>query len=741
VYGLALRLELSGWVRNDSSGIEIELEGDGLLLEAFLQELRDSSPPMARLEAIDTTMLEPFGTVGFEIRSSRSHETAEVHPAPDLATCPECLKELLEPSDRRYRYPFLNCTNCGPRYTILLDLPYDRSRTTMRSFEMCEPCRHEYENPADRRFHAEPTCCPRCGPSVWLTDGSGGIVESPDCIGACIDFLRQGRIIAIKGLGGFHLACDASHDDAVRGIRRRKVRHEKPFAVMVRDLEAARELAFVSDEEERFLVGRERPVVLLRKRPDTSVSEWVAPKSGHLGIMLPYTPLHHLLLNGFGSALVMTSGNRAGGPIVHKNEEALERLSGVADGFLLHDREIHVRTDDSVVRVAARGQRFLRRSRGYAPLPIGIPSGRDASGILAVGPELKNTICISRGRHAFLSHHIGDLRSGPAYAAFVQAVKHLAGLLEVEPKTVACDLHPNYLSTQYACELGLPVVRVQHHHAHIASVLAEHQRTDRVIGVAFDGLGWGEGGEAWGGEFLVCDLAGYDRVGHLGRVPLPGGDAAARRPERMAYVYLRSAFGSEAERLCREWMPGFPERDRKTIATMIDRDLNTPRTSSAGRLFDAVSALLGVCRENTYEGQAPMELETVALKARGGVEAYPVEVHGDEEGQSVVCFEAMIRALVADMQAGRSKEICAARFHHSVARCIVDVCRATKRETGIRTVALSGGVFANALLLELVCPLLRRAGFEVLTHSLVPPGDGGVSLGQAAVAAWSRAGP
>ncbi|MBN1866477.1 carbamoyltransferase HypF [Candidatus Sumerlaeota bacterium] len=734
VYGLAARLGLTGWVLNDSHGVEIEIEGPASAIEAFLGELRESPPTLSSVKEVRTRPLDVAGSETFEIRASRTQSDRAVLVAPDYATCPDCVRELFDPSDRRHRYPFINCTNCGPRYTILRSLPYDRPNTAMADFPMCRDCRTEYEDPRDRRFHAEPTCCAECGPRVWLADRAGDEQACADPIAECVGHLAAGRIVAVKGLGGFHLACDASNEEAVRELRRRKAREEKPLAVMVRDIGKAEEIASVRDRDRKTLEGRERPILLVPKKPGHGLSEAVAPESAHFGVMLPYTPLHHLLMEGPYRALVMTSGNVTDEPIAYDNRDALERLGDIADWFLLHNRNIEIPADDSVVRSTPRRTPFLRRSRGYAPFPVELPESAQGTAILAVGPELKNTVCLTRGPFAFLSQHIGDLRNASAYRSFLQAIERLRDMLGISPRLVACDSHPDYLSTRYAREMGLPLVAVQHHHAHIASVLAEKQRDDRVIGVAFDGAGWGENGEVWGGEFLLCDLETCERAGHFETVPLPGGDAAARRPSRMAYVHLRAALGDEAERILAERFPHLSGDEVPLLSRMIEKGVNCPRTSSAGRLFDAVSALLGVCSENTYEGQAPMELEGLAMRAPEDDAWYEARVERDAGGTWVVRTSDLIQGLAKDVGAGVARETVAARFHRSVARLVVSMCLRLREQSGLSTVALSGGVFSNAFLAQETENLLEREGFETLVNSLVPAGDGGIALGQAAVA-------
>lgn len=723
VYNLSSRLELAGYVLNDSDGVEIDLEGNNNSVDRFLSEIRTAAPPLAVIKDIAVEELSPEGATSFEIRTSKAVEDRSVLISPDYATCPDCLREMSDPKDRRHCYPFINCTNCGPRYTIIMDVPYDRTRTTMASFEMCAQCRSEYEDPSDRRFHAEPTCCPACGPQVRLTDAAGKDLDCEDPIDRCRQLLASGSIVAIKGLGGFHLACDASNDEAVGTLRQRKAREEKPLAVMVAGLERAQAVADPTAQEKEMLSAKERSILLAAKKQNHGLSKSVAAKSSTFGIMLPYTPLHHLLMQGPYSALVMTSGNITDEPIAHRNEDALERLSGIVDFFLLHDRDIHIRTDDSVVRVTAGSARFLRRSRGYAPFPVDLPFDTAGKEVLAVGGELKNTVCLTRNGSAFISHHIGDLKNAPAYGAFLQAVEHLADILQVTPHTAACDMHPGYSSTKYALNCGLPVVQVQHHHAHIASVLAEHGLTDRVQGVSFDGLGWGDDGQIWGGEFLVCDLDSYRRAGHIEYLPLPGGDATTKKPYRMAYVYLGDA--------ARDLTPML-DTEISVVDRMITQKLNTPYTSSAGRLFDAAASALGICHENTYEGQAPMELEAACTEGEEGSYEAGIE---NADGKFIVRTTDVIKSMTEDFQSGTPAGVCAARFHNSVARFIYETCRAVRDAEGISTAALSGGVFANAYLLERTIKILRGDGFDVLTNSIVPTGDGGVSLGQAAVAA------
>lgn len=736
VYGLASRLKLTGYVRNEPEGVTLEIEGLPGAVDEFLTDLSTSPPPLARIQELSCREVRPLGDVTFVILHSDQGGDRSVLIAPDTATCKDCLREMRDPVNRRYRYPFINCTNCGPRYTIIRDVPYDRARTTMSTFTMCEACQSEYTEPADRRFHAEPTCCPVCGPRVWLADASGAPAACADPIGETIRRLRSGEIMAIKGLGGFHLACDAGNAAAVDRLRARKHRDLKPFALMVRNMAAVEQLCGVTRVEERILKGNERPIVLLKKRAGHGLAESVAPRNPYFGVMLPYTPLHELVLEGDFPALVMTSGNISDEPIAFRNEDAFSRLRDIADAFLVHDRDIHIRTDDSVVRVIAGRERFLRRSRGYAPFPVRLPVDTRACPILATGPELSATLCLTRNDQAFLSHHIGDLENLSAYESFLQAIEHMKSILDVEPAVVACDLHPDYATTRFARGCGRPLVQVQHHHAHVAAVLTEAGRTDKVIGASFDGIGWGDDGTAWGGEFLVCDLADYRRAGHLAVVPQPGGDVSAKRPVRMGYVYLREAFGADADRIAGELLPDFSEEERSITAAMIEQEFNCPLTSSMGRLFDAASALLGICSVNAYHAQAPVELEAQAWFVPDETEYYEAGISRTPGGAMAISGADIINAMVRDFRSGTPPDVCAARFHNAIARATLEMCTLIRKNSGLGSVVLSGGVFANAFLSERTKSILEEADFEVLMNFCVPAGDGGISLGQAAVAAW-----
>jgi hydrogenase maturation protein HypF len=738
VWELARAHELAGTVCNTSGAVLIEVEGDPAAVDAFAGDLRARPPRLARVVAVESAELEPRGEDGFRIVESVAVEGEYQPVSPDAATCPECLAEILDPAQRRHRYAFTNCTACGPRFTIIEGLPYDRARTTMRRFPMCAACRAEYDDPRDRRFHAQPVACPACGPRVWFA-GAGGAEVEGDAITLAASALRAGAVIAVKGLGGFQLACDATDAAAVARLRERKRRPAKPFALMAVDLESAVRLCEVSDLEAAILEGSARPVLLLRRRPGPSpIAGGVAPGVAELGVMLPSTPLHHLLLREVGRPLVMTSGNVTEEPIAKDNDEALRRLAGIADHFLLHDRDIHARYDDSVTRVIAGEERVIRRARGHCPLPTPLEE-RDTE-VLALGAHLKNTFCVLRGGDAFVGPHIGDLDQPLTLRHQEEALTTCLRLFGAHPAVVACDLHPDYASTMLAesraAEWGTgEPVRVQHHHAHIASVMAEHGVRGRLIGVAFDGVGHGTDGGIWGGELLICDEADFHRAGHLLPVRQPGGDLCAREGWRMAAAYL-SAAGLAGE-TPPPWLgdaDGAPDARRwRLVVRVAASPTAAPLSTSAGRLFDAVASILGVAHRSSFEAEAAMRLEALASAVdRQGVEAYPVGMAGDPLRIDTL---GLIRALVRDRLAGVPVELLAARFHESMAHAVTAACRRLSADTGLRRVALSGGVFQNALLLTRVDGLLREAGLEVYSNRSVPANDGGISLGQALVAA------
>jgi hydrogenase maturation protein HypF len=730
VYGLAVKNGLAGFVLNDTAGVTIELEGEPPALESFLTYLREQPPPLARIENVDCRIIPPRGESAFNIVGSQGDEERSALISPDTPTCDDCLRELFDPSDRRYRYPFINCTNCGPRFTIIKDVPYDRERTIMAGFKMCDDCESEFHNPADRRFHAQPNACSQCGPRVRLLDSRGHEILEGNPISRAARLLRRGVVLAVKGLGGYHLACNAFDHDAVRRLRARKHREDKPFAVMAPDLRAVRQLCFVAEEDETLLCSRARPIVLLRKRENIQIAEAVAPAHRHLGLMLPYTPLHHLLLSDTDFPLVMTSGNLSEEPIAYKDDDAFRRLGKVAEYFLVHDREIHMRCDDSVTRTIEGRELLIRRSRGYAPQPISM-AAPFVKPVLACGAHLKNTFCLGKERHVFMSHHIGDLENYETLDSFAKGIEHFKNLFAVEPAVIAHDLHPEYLSTKYAlnCE-GLIKIGVQHHHAHIAGCMAEHGLAGPVIGVAFDGLGYGEDGTIWGGEFLLVTLSGYERRAHLRYVPLAGGDRAIREPWRMAVSYLRDALGTDPISLGLPDWNAIPEKKIEIVTSMMERGLNTVQTSSCGRLFDAVASIMGLRHEVNYEGQAAIELEMATLE--GVSESYPFEIGATSPWE--VDMRPVIEHLVREVKMRLPVGSVAAKFHNTLVAVILEVCRRLRESEGLHLVCLSGGTFQNAYLQERVIPSLRARGFEVYLNSKVPTNDGGIALGQAAIA-------
>ncbi len=736
IYSQAIRHGLRGWVRNTSAGVDVEVDGTPEKVDEFVQALKGELPPLARIDSLDITWGEAGSFTGFEIIESMTVEGAFQPIPPDVSICDDCLRELFDPNNRRFLYPFINCTNCGPRFTIISDIPYDRPNTTMATFRMCPECSTEYHNPLDRRFHAQPIACPVCGPKIWLEDSSEGTMRrlaGENTIKKTQELLAEGKIVAIKGLGGFHLACDATSFTAVSELRRKKLRVDKPFAVMMPDLETIEKNCEINPAERELLESRQRPIVLVRKLPNSPIVNEIAPKQDTLGVMLPYTPLHYLLFSGSNpnlSALVMTSGNISEEPIATGNDEARARLAGLADAFLMHNRDIHTRCDDSVGRIFENQVYFLRRSRGYAPDSLKLPF--EVPPVLATGPELKNTFCLMRGRYAFLSHHIGDMENYETLCSFQEGITQFEHIFRISPEAIAYDLHPNYLSSRYALERArrenLVEVGVQHHHAHIAACMADNEMDGSrpVIGAAFDGTGYGEDGAIWGGEFMVADYTGYERNFHLDYFPLPGGDASIKRPARTALALLWS-LGIEWEEdlapvqdLCFE--------DRLALRIQLERKLNTPQTSSMGRLFDAAAALAGVRQRVNYEAQAAIEFESALDKAETGAYHFRVQ-NGKVEAREVV------EALISDIRRGTALPILSARYHNGVAIMVCEVCDHIRQETGLNVVVLSGGVWQNMALLEQTVGVLRAEGFDVKTHHQIPTNDGGIALGQAVIGA------
>ncbi len=726
VHALAARVGVAGYVANDRRGVIVEIEGSDSETADFISRLTREAPPLAVIERVSVERVAVRGEREFRIIASRDTGARQTLIAPDTATCANCLRELFDPSDRRYRYPFTNCTNCGPRFTIVRDTPYDRFATTMAGFEMCARCAREYHDPTNRRFHAQPISCPDCGPRLTLVDREGRELPG-EPIETVAQWLGAGRIAAIKGLGGYHLAAAAANDAAVSALRSRKHREDKPFAVMVADIAAAKRLAVIDQGEAHVLAGVRRPIVLVRRHPEAALAAAVAPFNRYIGLMLPYTPIHHLLCERFGAPIVLTSGNVSDEPIAYQDDDALRRLGAIADVFLVHDRPIHTRTDDSVVRVFFGREMPIRRSRGYAPQPLTLPLTARRP-LLACGAELKNTFCVVRDRHAFLSHHIGDLENYQSLRAFSEGIDQFCRLFEVSPRIVVHDLHPEYLSTKYAGDLqGVELLGVQHHHAHIAACLADNSEQGPVIGVAFDGLGYGADATLWGGEFLIADLRGFTRAGYFEPVPMPGGVAAIKQPWRMALAYIE-AIGCEPAGLA------VYQRNRRHwngVAAALHGRINSPMTSSAGRLFDAVASIAGVRDLVNYEGQAAIEFEQMADTFENG--SYRAAF--TEAGAIRISGADLVRAAIDDLRTGTPREIVAARFHNAIAQVIADVCDAIRYKHGLETVALSGGVFQNALLLERTCRRLKLLKFRVLTHCRAPANDGGIAFGQAAIAA------
>jgi hydrogenase maturation protein HypF len=734
VHRLALRHGLAGWVRNAAGDVRIAVEGPAEAVAAFAAALRAEAPPLARLERVEMEPRAVEGLTAFAIAPSLVSEDGRQPVSPDVAICAACERELFDPADRRHRYPFITCTDCGPRFSVIESMPYDRERTSMRIFRQCPACLAEYRQPGHRRYHSETNSCAQCGPRVWLEEagtevrGHGG-TEGDAAIVAAAGALREGRIVAVRGLGGYHLACDATSDAAVRRLRERKRREAKPLAVMVRDLAAVRALVEVDDRAAALLDSPEKPIVVLPRRPDAPLAPAVAPGLASVGVMLAYTPLHLLLLEAVGRPLVMTSGNLSDEPIATANDDARRRLGGIADLFLMHDREILSRYDDSVIR--AEGPHIvLRRARGFAPMPLPLPQPVPRP-LLAVGPHLKNTLTLAVGDRAFVSQHVGDLEDLDTLEHWRAIYDVYRRLFRIEPELVVRDLHPGYLSTRVAQELGLPEAPpVQHHHAHVAAVLAEHGRTERAVGVAFDGTGYGDDGRTWGAEILVADLAGYRRRAQLRYAPLPGGDLAARRPWRAAlgYLSLEPAAAGDFALAFR----GVPEEERRIAEQQVARRLNAPLASSMGRLFDAAAAVLGVRHVSDYEGQAAMELE--ALAGRRPAAALPLAAEAGGEGNWVWDPVPLLAALGSRRRAGADAADLAAAFHESVAETTAGTVARLAADEGLRCVALGGGVFQNARLLEGVVSRLAARGLEVLVPRRLSPNDGAISYGQAAVA-------
>ena len=738
VYRLATGRHLSGTIRNTAAGVTIEIQGPAESVQDFVEHLPAEAPPLARITSVAVHDMPCNGDQEFCIVHSHEGEEVRTLISPDVAICSDCLREMFDPADRRYRYPFINCTNCGPRFTIIRDIPYDRPSTSMAMFPMCPACLAEYENPLDRRFHAQPNACWKCGPRVELWDKSGKRIECRDPIAEAVSGLHAGLVVAVKGLGGFHLAVDATNRAAVALLRQRKRRVEKPFAVMVPDAQAAAEICEVDVAARTVLESIQRPIVLLPKKTPNVIPDHVAPFNRYLGIFLPYTPLHYLLLaEGGFKALVMTSGNLSEEPIAIDNREAIHRLSGLADYFLVHNRDILLRSDDSVVRVAGGITRQLRRSRGFVPVPVFLKDEQPS--VLAVGGELKNTICLTKGKHAFLSQHVGDLENVESFSFFHEAIEHLQRILEIRPEIVAYDLHPDYFSTKWALQqTGVRLVGVQHHHAHIASCMAENHLEGRVIGFALDGTGYGTDGNIWGGEVLITGYEDFVRAAHFENVPLPGGAAAIREPWRMAVSYLAYHFGREFLRLSIPFVRRLDRSKVELLLRMMEQGVNSPLTSSCGRLFDAVAALIGIRQQVNYEAQAAIELEMAMgspERASSREDApYPMKLV-PEDDRWIISTQPLFAALLDDLGRNVPAGTISRRFHNGLVEGFVELATLLRKKTSLNRVCLSGGTFHNVYLSQRLEAGLAEAGFEVFTQKEVPSGDGGLSLGQALVAA------
>jgi len=733
IYRIAHSYNLKGAVQNTPSGVVLKVDGHPFVIEEFYQSLLKNLPPLAEIHQSKVSYCKPFGFSTFSIKTSRESEEGFTPLSPDIAICNDCLEELFNPADRRYRYPFINCTNCGPRFTIINSIPYDRKNTTMINFKMCQECQKEYENPMDRRYHAQPNGCPVCGPRLMLFGKDYRQIRG-DPIKNSVEMLLEGRIVAIKGLGGYHLAVFPLKKGAVERLRERKKRPGKPFALMVRDINTAEKYCRVDEKAKKLLLTYQRPIVILEKKTDfMELSPSVAPDTECLGIMLPYTPLHYLILSEGPDILVMTSANFSEEPLVYRDEDAFDCLGEIADAFLTHNRDIARPCDDSVVNIIDGEVVPIRRSRGYVPGVIHVK--KSGYQVLSVGALEKNTFCVFKEGRAFLSHHIGDLNNEKSVDAFIRGIEDFTSMFRLKYDAIACDQHPDYFSTYYAEDLkghlNIPLIRVQHHHAHIASLLGESQFTEKVIGVAFDGTGFGEDGTIWGGEFLVADQFCYRRVGYYKPVPMPGGEKAIKEIDRIAISYLIDAFGSVKEVPDFDFMRSCSKKRSFLLESMIKQKVNTPFTSSCGRLFDAVSSMLGLCMVPSYEAQGAILLEKQAGTPEKLPEPYEYSISGEE---NVVCFESMIERIVDDLIKGVDKRVIAQKFHATVVSSAVEVCKRVRKIMNINTVALSGGVFQNRIIFRYLKSYLESEGFSVLVHSRVPPNDGGISLGQGVVA-------
>lgn len=743
LFGLAQKYDFKGEVSNTSDGVLLDIEGSRENIDRLCEDIFEKSPLLASVTHIRRQDMEIKGHTSFKIVKSKASDTRATLISPDVAICKDCLAEMQNPHDRRFEYPFINCTNCGPRYTIIEDVPYDRPKTSMKQFTMCSRCQDEYDNPLDRRFHAQPNACPQCGPHVWLVNNRGErIISDPDPVALAADVLSQGKIVAVKGLGGFHLAVDASNQEAVSMLRQRKKRPHKPFALMAASAEVLKDHVSISDMELNALESYHRPIVILKKRTAKSsvnrLAQDISPLNPYFGVMLPYTPLHYLLLAKGPDILVMTSGNRSGEPLSIKNSDAVDAFANIADYFLLHNRDIYFRADDSIMHIQNGTERFIRRSRGYAPLPIVLD--RKLPPILGCGGGLKSTVCLTRGNQAFLSQHIGDLENEKSFRFYQKSIAHLEQILDIHPEIIVHDMHPGYMSTAYAAGQAkeFQCLGVQHHHAHAVSCMAENNLDQEVIAITLDGTGYGTDGKIWGGEILTCTHAAFTRKAHLKYLPMPGSETAILEPWRMATSCLFDAFGKEYSELDIEFTAQMEHEKTDFLCQMIEKKINSPMTSSCGRLFDAVASLLCIRHEISFESQAAMELEAIA-DGRVSDTGYGFQIMTDDVGEDgwILDIKDGIRDLVQDLKQGISKETVSRKFHRTMIDVFVTAAAGISQKTGIRLVVLSGGVFHNTLILNGIIQGLEQNNLTVYTHSKVPAGDGGISLGQVMIAAAS----
>lgn len=733
VYNQAISLNLKGWVNNNSEGVHIDIEGQEEELNSFIYNLKHKHPTLARIENIIIEEKESANYKAFQIKESKRKDKKITLISPDMATCEECSRDITDPSNKRYRYPFTNCTNCGPRFSIIKSIPYDREKTTMKKFKMCRDCNEEYTDPTDRRFHAQPNACNDCGPHIWIEDCKGVKIEVNDVLEWTRQKLKEGKIFAIKGLGGFHLVCNALNEEAVELLRIRKNRPHKPFAVMMKDIKTVRKYCSVNMEEEEILTGARKPIVILDQASQYDLPQGIAPKQKTLGVMLPYTPLHYLLFENDIEALIMTSANIHGLPLEYKNESAVESLGHVADYFLQHNRDIYIPIDDSVVKVVDGEARMVRRARGYAPEPIKKENTKE---ILACGSNMKNTFCVAKENFLFLSQHNGDLENIETIEHYKNNIEHYENIFYFKPKYIACDMHPGYVSSEYAYNTSLPRIEVQHHHAHIVSCLAENNVTRKVIGIAYDGTGYGTDGKIWGGEFLLCDNKEFERLGHLDYVKMPGGEKAVKEPWRMAVSYIYKMFKSNKLKECstgiqlREILIKLYGNRAINVISMIEADINCPETSSMGRFFDAAASLIGLRDTVTYEGQAAIELEAVACEK--SLDSYDYDIV--QTDGYIVKPEKIIMGILKDKFLKEQDSVISDKFHNTIVKFSKDICKLIRKDTGVNEVALSGGVFQNSYLLKNLTNELKREDFVVYANKLIPTNDGGVALGQIVIA-------